>query len=223
MPDYTKTIIYKLCCKDAEIIDIYIGSTCNFARRKCEHKQNCNNENRNCYNFYVYRFIREHGNFENWDMIAIEEFSCNSKLEKEKRERYWIDELKPKLNKVIPTRTYKEHYKANADKIKEYSKEYRQQNTDKIREQYKEYYKTNADKIKEQRKEYRQQNVDKINERQKEYRQQNADKISEQRKEYRRANIDKIKEHQKEYRQQNADKIKEYQKEYRLLKKTQES
>ena len=38
MERYQKGLIYKLCCKDLNIKDIYVGSTCNFARRKCQHK-----------------------------------------------------------------------------------------------------------------------------------------------------------------------------------------
>ena len=34
MPDYSKCFIYKLCCRDASIEEIYIGSTCNLTRRK---------------------------------------------------------------------------------------------------------------------------------------------------------------------------------------------
>jgi len=36
--DYSKSIIYKICCNDINIIDIYIGSTTNFITRKAEHK-----------------------------------------------------------------------------------------------------------------------------------------------------------------------------------------
>ena len=43
--DYSKTIIYKLCCKDINITDIYVGHTTNFIKRKNEHKSDCNNPN----------------------------------------------------------------------------------------------------------------------------------------------------------------------------------
>ena len=36
--DYTQTTIYKICCNDTAITDIYVGSTTNFANRKYGHK-----------------------------------------------------------------------------------------------------------------------------------------------------------------------------------------
>ena len=90
--DYSKSLIYKLCCKDPLIEDIYIGSTTNMKVRKGQHKTHCNNKNDKRYNQNKYQFIRENGGFDNWDMIMIEEYSCNSKRELEKRERYWVDE-----------------------------------------------------------------------------------------------------------------------------------
>ena len=41
----SKYSIYKLCCKNPEITNIYVGSTKNFTRRKHQHKNNCINEN----------------------------------------------------------------------------------------------------------------------------------------------------------------------------------
>ena len=47
MPKYENAVVYKLCCDDPEITDIYVGSTCNFKVRKWKHKSNCTNENSN--------------------------------------------------------------------------------------------------------------------------------------------------------------------------------
>lgn len=121
MPDYSKTTIYKLCCNDTEIKDIYIGSTCNFTQRRWCHKSTCNNENGNAYNVKVYQFIREHGGFENWSMVMIHEQSVNNKLEKERLERTFIEDLKPSLNSQLPSRTQKEYRSDNKEQIREQS------------------------------------------------------------------------------------------------------
>ena len=84
MPDYSKCYIYKLCCRDASVEEVYIGSTTNIIKRRNNHKKCCNNPNSKGYNTYKYQFIRDHGGFENWCLIVLEEFSCNSKLEKTK-------------------------------------------------------------------------------------------------------------------------------------------
>ena len=105
MPNYSKSIIYKLCCKDTNVKDIYVGSTCNFTARKSKHKQNTKNRT----DVKVYKFIKENGEWSNWDMIMIEEFSCDNKRQLEKKEREWIENLKPTLNILIPTRTKEEY------------------------------------------------------------------------------------------------------------------
>jgi len=102
MTNYTKSCIYKIACKDANINDIYIGSTCNLIKRRSQHKYNCNNPNRNHHNQYVYRFIRSNGGWGNFELYVIEEFSCTSKMQKSQVERGYIEELKPTLNKCIP-------------------------------------------------------------------------------------------------------------------------
>ena len=72
MPDYNKCCVYKLCCKDPEIEQFYIGSTTNPTKRKCDHKKCCTNANDKEYNTYKYQFIRDHGGWLNWDLVVIE-------------------------------------------------------------------------------------------------------------------------------------------------------
>jgi len=59
MPDYSKCIIYKLCCKDLNIKEIYVGSTCNFTKRKWGHKTRFYSEN----NYKEYQIMKENGGF----------------------------------------------------------------------------------------------------------------------------------------------------------------
>ena len=113
MPNYQKSFIYKLCCMDLTIEDIYIGSTTNFRCRKKQHKECCTNEKSSHYNSYVYQFIRNNGGWDNWEMILIKELSCNSRLELHAEERKNYEELKPTLNTQIPNRTIKEYRKEN--------------------------------------------------------------------------------------------------------------
>ena len=105
--DYQKAKIYKICCKDVDVTDCYVGSTTNMTRRKSTHKCACNNENDEKYNFNVYRFIRDNGGWQNWDMIVVEDFPCDSKNQLHTRERYHMEDLHATLNKKTPTRTDK--------------------------------------------------------------------------------------------------------------------
>ncbi len=145
--DYSKTIIYKICCKDINVTDVYIGHTTDFIRRKAKHKQSCNNVNSEGYNYYVYQFIRNNGGWDNFEMIEVEKHNCNDRLEACKKERYWLETLKATLNKRIPSRTKIEWYNDNKENINEKHKQYREQNKDKITEYKKEYREQNKDKI----------------------------------------------------------------------------
>jgi len=216
MPDYSKGIIYKLCCNDLNIKEIYVGSTCNFTRRKYGHKWSCNNEKDRNHNICVYQYIRNNGGWDNWDMIMIQEHPCENKRQLERRERFWIESLNPALNKQIPSRTKKEYYTDNKQGISEYKKEYREKNKDKIFEKKKKYRENNKQEIREKKKEYYEKNKDKINEKKKEYYEKNKEKI----KEYQEKNKEKISEKRKEYYEKNKEKLIEKRREKRKEKYT---
>jgi hypothetical protein len=140
--DYSRTIIYKLVCKDTKIKDCYVGATTNFIKRKYRHKTNCNNKN-----IKVYQYIRNNGGWNNWDMIMVEEYPCKNKLESDMRERYWLETLEAKLNIQLPTRTNKECKNDNKIKIKEQNAIWYIVNKERIDEYNKEKYKNNKDEI----------------------------------------------------------------------------
>ena len=137
--DYFETIIYKIVCNDLSILDCYVGSTTDFTRRKYNHKNLTKTSDRR-----LYAFIRENGGWDNWTMVQIEEYPCMNGNEKTKRERYWFEELKATLNKLVPNRGIKEYhdkfYIDNKEKILEKVKEYNKNNKEKISAYQKNYY-----------------------------------------------------------------------------------
>jgi len=149
MPNYNNSFIYKLCCKNTEIKQIYIGSTTNFKNRKCDHKTNCNNSKRPHYNLKVYKFIRENGGFENWDMILIKNVNVDSKLQLHKKEREFIEKLKPELNMSLPASSDIEYQESTKKHYSQKRKEHYRQNIEKV----KKYQKDNYERIKAQDKE----------------------------------------------------------------------
>ncbi len=74
--NYSNSSIYKLCCNNTEIKEIYIGSTTNFRRRKFTHKYSCNNPNDRNYNLNVYKIIRENGGWDAFDMVELEKYNA---------------------------------------------------------------------------------------------------------------------------------------------------
>lgn len=87
--DHSKTIIYRIVSKIPTITKSYIGYTTNLTRRKHQHKIMCNDENSKDYNHYLYRYIRNKGGWDNWYLIELELFNCDSSREAESRTRFW--------------------------------------------------------------------------------------------------------------------------------------
>jgi len=170
--NYENACIYEIVCKDVNITERYIGSTTNLIKRRYTHKTCCNNEKSKAHNFYVYQFIRENGEFKNWDVVLIEQvIDCKDKENLHKRERYYIKSLKAELNKNIPLRSYKEWYENN----KEHFKEYHELNINKITQQKNEWYKKNKNKVSEKNKLYRENNKKSCDEYRKKYYQNNKE------------------------------------------------
>lgn len=175
--DYSKTIIYKIVCKDLEVTEVYVGHTTDFKTRKSNHKYSCNNEKDKNYNFKVYKYIRDNRGWDNFDMIEIEKFSeCKDSNEALARERYWFEKLNAKLNMICPKKT-------NEEKI-EQKKNYHENNKERILEQQKIYYEENKEYYKEIHKIWREENKDKIKDHRKKYRENNKEEIKEQQKQY---------------------------------------
>jgi len=155
--DYSKTIIYKICCKDVNITDIYVGHTTDLKSRKRNHKNDCHNLNGVKYNYYVYQFIRKNGGWDNFDMIVIEEYQCENRQQALIRERYWFETLHATLNKFVPLKNNQER-----EEEKNYHKKYYEENKEKYKKYYKEYskeyYKKNIEKNREKNRKYREKN-----------------------------------------------------------------
>ena len=135
--------IYKIICKDETINEIYVGSSGDFKTRLKKHKSRCNNQKCIGYNLKVYQFIREHGGWDNWNMIKIIDVDCEDKSELRYYEQLYISSLNPTLN------CNKSYIKE--EERKEYNKEYTEKNKEKRKENMKEHYQQNKNKIKEKR------------------------------------------------------------------------
>jgi len=93
--DYSNTIIYKICCKDESITDVYVGHTTNFIQRKYAHKNTCNNSKMS---LKIYNVIRSNGGWNNWDMVEIAKYCCKDATEARIKEQYHYNEVKSSLN-----------------------------------------------------------------------------------------------------------------------------
>ncbi len=102
--DYSNTIVYKIVCKDLDKTECYVGHTTNFVNRKHCHKSNViDTKNRNS---ALYKFIRDNGGWENFDMVEVEKYNCKDVNEAHKYERHWIERLQAKLNTSVPPEVF---------------------------------------------------------------------------------------------------------------------
>ena len=96
MPDYSKTLIYKI-----EHVDgghTYVGHTTNLAARRAEHKSTCLNPNSKDHKGRLYRTIRENGGWDAFTMVPVKLFPCKSKIEAMIEEERVRVELKATMN-----------------------------------------------------------------------------------------------------------------------------
>ncbi len=123
--DYSKTVMYRIICKNIDITENYVGYTTNLKSRRANHYSKCENEFCRSYNYKVYKFIRENGGFLNWQILEIEKYPCKDLGEATRRERYWYEHYNASLNYQIPSQTIKEnkrkYYMKNREKICEYN------------------------------------------------------------------------------------------------------
>jgi len=148
MVNYKKSVIYKLCSKDLNVKDFYIGASSCIRTRKATHKSACNREQGKKYNMKVYKFIRENGGFDDWELIWLADAPCENRLQLRGIERKYIEQYRPTLNSCIPGRTRKEYDLFHKSDKMRYSKKYYQENKEKIKEKSKLYYENNKEKCK---------------------------------------------------------------------------
>lgn len=128
--------------------DFYIGSTCeSLSKRLYDHKRACKHRN----HMNLYKKVNQ-SNWDNFYIELIENYSCNNKNELLKREGELIREMKPTLNKLIPTgtSTRKEYYQVVRDKIVQNAKNYYHNNNEKIKTRRRLHRANNLDDYREQ-------------------------------------------------------------------------
>jgi len=151
MPDYQKTVIYKIINYDLPEY-IYIGHTTNFTKRKQHHKEAAysTTKSNKKYDRKLYRTIRDNGVWGDWKMIIIKEFPCETRREAETEEQKYMTEIGT-LNVIHSCRSQKQYQEDNKEVIKEYKKQYREDNKETIIQWQHQYRADNIDKIKEHR------------------------------------------------------------------------
>jgi hypothetical protein len=86
-------VIYKIVCNDANVKEIFVGATTGFIQKKSHHKINCMNPDSPYYNLHFHQYIVENGGWNNFSMVELEKYPCNTKSEANTRVKYYYDIL----------------------------------------------------------------------------------------------------------------------------------
>ena len=146
--NYANCMFYRLVCRDPTVKEVYVGHTTDESNRRRKHKNDCTNEKGAKYNFFVYRFIRDHGGFDNWQMLVEEKLAVADDVAARLRERYWCEHFNATLNSNVPGRTRVEYRADHREEIKITDAAYRTEHREEIKITDAAYYAEHRDEIK---------------------------------------------------------------------------
>lgn len=148
MTDYSNASLYMILRKNHPLDkDCYIGSTADFKMRVKSHRSNCYNPNCKDYTMKVYDYIRSNGGWDEFEMVELYKFPCDSKTELKNEERKLIKQYNSTLNTYIPNRTPKEYYHDNVARISARNKKRYSANPQLYIEKNTMYYRKNKERF----------------------------------------------------------------------------
>ena len=163
-PDYSKTIIYRVRCRDPEVPDSYLGyTTFSLLHVQKMLQARCKNDP-----WYFCEFIRAHGGITNWTLERLECKPCLTSKDARIELRKHFDADPPTLNRHLPTRTAKEY--AKTERNREVQKLYRREHPEERRLEQQRQYQKNRERLLIKRREYYLANRDLCNARVRELR-----------------------------------------------------
>lgn len=220
--NYKNSKIYKIISKNTE--NIYIGSTAciNLETRlnghKVGYKAYLNKKGPYITSFEILKYNE-------YEILLIENYPCNSLDELKKKEGYWVRNTLKCVNKNIPGRTKKEYSEECKEKIKVIKqnyikknptrqKQYYEKNKEYINKNAKLYRKANSDNVLMNKKQYYKKNKEVIIEKARQFRRNHKDKISSDKNKYYEKNKEHINKRMKQYRNDNKEKVSMNKKQY---------
>ena len=160
--DYKNAKIYKLVSFQTD--KVYVGSTTQSlskrkAKHKCDYKRWLDGKKHYITSFELIKY-------DDNDIILLEEYPCENKMELHKREREWIERVEC-VNKIIPTRTVKQYYEDNKEHINKINKQYQKDHIDELKQYRKQYWQDHRDELKIKKKQYNENHKEELKEKRK--------------------------------------------------------
>jgi hypothetical protein len=107
-PILESAIVYKLCNIDEKIKDIFIGSGISLNNIESNHKNGCRKWTNSNYNTKVHQFIRENGDWSQWNIRIIRQYKNVDRYKLMKKTKKYILKYQPSLNEKEIARSYRE-------------------------------------------------------------------------------------------------------------------
>tara|TARA_R110000737_G_C14438151_1_gene460888 strand:+ start:174 stop:815 length:642 start_codon:yes stop_codon:yes gene_type:complete len=171
-PAINDYIIYKIININNDIDLCYVGSTANLKLRTLDHKHNSKNISSTKYNQKKYQLVREHGGWDEFKIVVLEEIQQITKRQAEQIEEKYRIEMKANMND-------KSCYKSNEERLayaRKYSNINYENNKQKCQEANKKYYENNKEKCMATNKLWCENNREKCQEASKKYYEKNKHK-----------------------------------------------
>lgn len=83
---------------DPDSHEKYVGATLNLRRRRIAHRNNSFNPRTRMYGYKLYKHVRQHGGWKNFDFIRLSTRLVETKTEQDDLELFYINEHDAKLN-----------------------------------------------------------------------------------------------------------------------------
>jgi len=175
MVNYQNGKIYKIVCNKTGLC--YVGSTTKdfLSQRLTAHRGDYKQYKQGKKKYITSVQVLENDDYE---IVLLESYPCNSSDELHARERYYIENIAC-VNKNIPNRSHNEYVIDNYDKIKKYHKQYVIDNYEKVKNIKDKWSKINKEKVRERFKKYREDNKELIRERAKQHYKKHSNKYKE--------------------------------------------
>ena len=197
MPEYRISKIYKIVPLNSDDdCDVYYGST--VQKYLCVRMQQhiCAYKKKAVY-YSVFKLFEKYG-IEGLVIELVESYPCNSRDELNMRESYFIRKFKC-VNKYLPY--------ISEEELKQYFKQYYENNKDHLLQKQKQYYENNQEQLKQKQIQYRENNKERIKQDAKKHYKDNKEAFKQQSNKYYESNRESIKERSKQYYENNKDKI----------------
>ncbi len=147
--DYSKCAFYRLVCRDITVTECYVGHSTNVVKRRNKHKSASHNEKAKGYNLSVYKFLRAHGGFANWQLLVIEQLAMADGIAAALRERHWTEHFKATLNSNVQGRTDAEYYADHVEEKAAYGAKYHVDHREESLKRFAAYSKAHEARLKE--------------------------------------------------------------------------